>query len=205
MSLCQFHIINIQRRMADWYFERAQSPEDLLAAHEKWVRDYNYQRHQAHEVREDGRHSPAEVLGWVQGRLWEPEQVAAAFTAVWEPRKLNKAGYLRFRNFLLYGERGLAGKEAFVNLFQQSLTIEYEQAPLARYAVEWQPDDKHLLRAGDPRLYEHPYTDPQLSLWAPGTVEWHVIIRCDPYAPRRKRKKPAVIQPFLLAEEVISS
>src|SRR5260370_18718587 len=57
-----FHIINIARRMGDWYFETAQSWEDLVAAHEKWVLDYNFQKHLAHEKREDGRHSPAEVL-----------------------------------------------------------------------------------------------------------------------------------------------
>jgi len=64
----QFHIINVQRRMADWHFETAQTDEDLLAAHEKWLRDYNYQKHVAHERREDGRLSPAEVLGWVSGK-----------------------------------------------------------------------------------------------------------------------------------------
>ena len=37
----QFHIINVQRRMADWAFEKAQTWEDLLAAHEKWMQDYN--------------------------------------------------------------------------------------------------------------------------------------------------------------------
>ncbi len=40
----QFHIIGVQRRMADWPFEKAQTWEDLLAAHEKWLRDYNVQR-----------------------------------------------------------------------------------------------------------------------------------------------------------------
>ncbi len=40
----QFHIINVQRRMADWSFEKAQTWEDLLAAHEKWMRDYNFQK-----------------------------------------------------------------------------------------------------------------------------------------------------------------
>ncbi len=40
----QFHIIGVQRRMADWSFEKAQTWEDLLAAHEKWLRDYNVQR-----------------------------------------------------------------------------------------------------------------------------------------------------------------
>jgi len=57
-------MINVQRRMADWYFEEAKTWEDLLATYEKWVHNYNYQKHFAHEQSEDGRHSPAEVLGW---------------------------------------------------------------------------------------------------------------------------------------------
>src|SRR5262249_60568155 len=40
---------NVQRRMADWYFEQAQTWEDLVAAHTKWVQEYNYHRHFAHE------------------------------------------------------------------------------------------------------------------------------------------------------------
>src|SRR5712692_2023990 len=35
---------NVQRRMGDWYFESATSWEDLVAAHKKWVLDYNYQK-----------------------------------------------------------------------------------------------------------------------------------------------------------------
>lgn len=54
---------NVQRRMADWYFEEAKTYEDLLATHEKWVRDYNYQKHLAHEQREDGRHSVCDYPG----------------------------------------------------------------------------------------------------------------------------------------------
>jgi putative transposase len=141
-----FHIINVQRRMADWYFETAQTWEDLVAAHEKWVRDYNYQKHFAHEKREDGRHSPAQVLGWVTGRQHEPEPVYRAFSAVCETRVLNKAGYARFRDFLLYGERHLAGKPTLINIFQDILALEYEQHALAKYSVEWQPDDKHGAR-----------------------------------------------------------
>src|SRR5713226_2669335 len=54
-----FHIINVQRRMADWSFEKAQTWEDLLAAHDKWMRDYNFQKHMAHDKRDDGCQSPA--------------------------------------------------------------------------------------------------------------------------------------------------
>ncbi len=101
----------VQRRRADWSFEKAQTWEDLLAAHDKWMRDYNFQKHLAHEKREDGCHSSAEVLGWVRGMQPEPDLVYRAFEAICETRTLTKAGYARFRNFLLYGEQGLAGKK----------------------------------------------------------------------------------------------
>jgi hypothetical protein len=118
-----FHIINVQRRMGDWYFETAKSWEDLLAVHEKWVLDYNFQKHLAHEKREDGRHSPAKVLGWVAGKQFEPDYMYRAFSAICETRRLSSAGYARFRDFLLYGERGLAGKKALINIFQDGVTI----------------------------------------------------------------------------------
>jgi len=185
----------VQRRMADWSFEKAQTWEDLLAAHEKWLLDYNHQKHMAHEKREDNCHSPAAVLGWVKGMQPAPDLIYRAFSAVGEMRVLNKAGYAKFRNFLLYGELGLAGHKALVNIFQDTLALEYGDSPLSKYSVEWQPDDKHLLRVGNPRLYSHPYKHPQLPLWKPGEVEWHVIIRCEP-KPQRKRHRvqPVVIQ-----------
>jgi putative transposase len=198
-----FHIINVQRRMGDWYFQTAQSWEDLVAVHEKWVLDYNFQKHLAHEKREDGRHSPAEVLGWVTGKQFEPDYMYRAFSAICETRRLSSAGYARFRDFLLYGERGLAGKKALINIFQDTLALEYREHPLAKYSVEWQPDDKHLLRVGNPRLYDHPYQSPQLALWPPGQVEWFVILKAAPYGPRPRHKRTArilVIQPPLLTD-----
>lgn len=89
----------VRRRMADWAFESAQTWEDLLAAHDKWMRDYHFQRHFAHEKRDDGCHSPAAVLQWIKGVQPEPELVYQAFSAMCETRRLNKAGYARFRNF----------------------------------------------------------------------------------------------------------
>jgi len=52
---------------------------------------------------------------------------------------------------------------------------------LAKYSVEWQPDDHHLLRVGNPRLLEHPYQSPQLELWPKEAVEWFVIIKAAAY------------------------
>jgi transposase InsO family protein len=197
-------MFNVQRRMADWSFEKAQTWEDLLAAHDKWMRDYNFQKHLAHEKRDDGCHSPASVLGWVKGMQPEPDLVYRAFSAIYETRTLTKAGYARFRNFLLYGEQGLAGKKTLIDIFQDVLTLEYGEQPLARYSVEWQPDDKHLLRVGNPRLFDHPYQSPQLPLWEPGEVEWFVIIRTDPPARRRRRRgRIMLLQPPLWEQSAL--
>src|SRR5947199_6373998 len=92
-------------------------------------------------------------------------------------------------NFLLYGDLGLAGKDTLINIFQDTLALEYSDYSLAKYSVEWQPDDKHLLRVGNPRLYDHPYQSPQLELWPPQVVEWFVIIQATPYGPRPRRKR----------------
>ncbi len=115
-------------------------------------------------------------------------------------RTITKAGYVRFRDYLLYGEQNLAGERALVNLFQDILTLEYQEQPLARYSVEWQPDEKHLRRAGNARLYDHPYRSAQLPLWEDAAVEWYLILRADPYGPRRKKKRLVFLQMPLFRE-----
>jgi putative transposase len=64
---------NVQRRMADWHLSRAGSWPELVAVHDRWVEDYNAQRHWAHQNREDGRHSPAASWGRCGDRsCWSP-------------------------------------------------------------------------------------------------------------------------------------
>lgn len=156
-----------------------------------------------HKDRQDGRHSAAEVLGWVTGKQFEPDYMYRAFSAIGETRTLTKAGCVRFRDFLLSGERGLAGNKVLINIFQDTLALEYGEHPLAKYSVEWKPDDKGLQRVGNPRLYDHPYQSPQLELWSASEVEWFVIIQANPYGSRPRRKRTArilVLQPSLLAD-----
>jgi transposase InsO family protein len=68
----------IQRRMANWHFARAESWADLAEAHDWFVRDFNAQEHFAHQRREDGRRS-REVLFWVSGMRFHPEDLERAF------------------------------------------------------------------------------------------------------------------------------
>lgn len=78
---------NIQRRMADWHFNRAESWADLLEEHERWWSKYNTQRHSAHEQRKDSRRSPEEVLSWVTGMRIHPEDLERAFFSTRFSRK----------------------------------------------------------------------------------------------------------------------
>ena len=59
---------NVQRRMADRHFAKAQSWPELVRAHDRWVEEYDAQYHFAHQKRPDGRRTPAEVLGALTGR-----------------------------------------------------------------------------------------------------------------------------------------
>ena len=89
-------------------------------------------------ARETGRLSTlsggsARLGGWQE---FEPDYMYRAFSAICETRTLTLAGYARFRDFLLYGERGLAGKKALINIFQDTLALEYGEHPLVKYSVE---------------------------------------------------------------------
>ena len=57
---------NLQRRLADHFFAKTETWEELVSEHDLWLERHNTQRHRAHEGREDGRRSPSEVLGPVR-------------------------------------------------------------------------------------------------------------------------------------------
>lgn len=189
---------NIQRRMGDFHFKKARTWEDMRVEHDRRVADYNYQVHWAHRNREDNRHSPAEVLGWVKGKLWQPEQLDHIFYSTRFVRRLNQHGYLRFRHWKLYGELGLAKRKATIWLSKEHLTIEFGDELPSQYAVQYQPDEKHVRTIVEPHHFETRYRTPQLDLWRPGEVEWHLVKRLPDYAPRHKKKAVGeMIQPSL--------
>jgi hypothetical protein len=109
---------NIFRRMADAKFEIATSWEQALSLHRKWMQDYNSQRHWAHEKREDGWHSPAEVMGWHKGTMYPEAVLDRILFATRFTRYLDKHGFLRFSNWKLYGERGLAHQPVSVWVYE---------------------------------------------------------------------------------------
>lgn len=189
---------NIVRRMADAKFARATSWEEMIALHRTWMRDYNVQRHWAHEKREDGCHSPAEVLGWHKGTMYSAEVLDRILFATRYTRYLDQHGFLRFQNWQLYGERGLAHHQVSVWVYEGTLKVEYQAITLSKYSVERQEDRKHLKTVSYPRLAETVFRSPQLALFDLGPNEWILYWKAQPHVRRsRKPLVSGVIQPVL--------
>ena len=189
---------NLQRRLADFDFAQDATWTRILATHAKWVADHNYQPHYAHKDRQDGRLSPAEVMGWVRGNIRTAEKLHRIFYQTRHLRRLNKAGFLKFRHWRLDAEYGLAKRQVVICLYEEHLTVEWASAPLAQYHVEYQPNKKDFRQVSPTQLFETPYQSTQLSLWLAGEVTWHQVIRETPGLPRRKKRVFADVKQQML-------
>jgi transposase len=191
---------NIQRRMADWSFAQAASWAELRDVHDRWVADYNYQVHWAHREREDGRRSPAEVLSWVTGTVYPEHELRRLFTVRFA-RRFDQQGYVRFRHWRIYGERGLAGEQGAVWLYGENLTVHFTDDLLTRYTVAYERDQKGLKTVTDPRLFEAVFQSPQRWLWEHPPDDWQLVLRLPDYAPRRRAALHHTVQLTLFAPE----
>ena len=146
---------NVQRRMADWDFAKATTWAELLAIHDQWVVNYNYQSHWAHQERDDDRRSPRDVLGWVCGGRSRRRSCTGSSTAPASAGSSTSwAGALPA---LAHIRRARFGEEhAAVWLYGETLTIEFADEPLARYRVRYQPDKKHLRAIEEPQAVRDP-------------------------------------------------
>jgi putative transposase len=190
---------NIQRRMADWDFGRVQSWEELVAVHDQWVSDYNTQEHWAHRRREDERRSPATVLDWVRGRSVSAEELATAFTPAETARRVDRGGYVRFRRWRLYAERGLARQRAAVWLTGEQLLVSYSDEPLAQYVVTYALDGRHFAAVREEQLFNTAFQSSQPPLWEPREGEWLRVLQLPASRPRRPHRSPAGEQLLLFA------
>lgn len=192
-------MFNVQRRMADWDFAKATSWDELELVHTQWVEDYNRQEHWAHQMREDGRRSPQAVLDWVQGREVSAEALAHAFAPVQYPRRADRSGYVRFRCWRVYGERGLARKQLGVWLTGEHLTVVYSDEPLAQYGVTYERDHRHLKTVQEARLYVTPFQSSQPVLWEPREGEWLRVLRVRVLPSHRRHRAMGEQRPLFEA------
>lgn len=104
-------------------------------------------------------------------------------------RRLDLLGYAHFRRWKFYGEATLARHRAVIWIHGESLTVEYEETPLAHYTVQYQPDKKHFKQVPRARRFETVYRSPQGQLWEIDETQWNLAIRLPDYAPRKRRRR----------------
>ena len=196
---------NLQRRLADHFFARAETWEELVREHDLWLERHNTQRHSAHEGRSDGRRSPSEVLGPVRVVRHHPTDLSRAFFSTMLVRRLDAAGYARVKHWRVYAEEGLARCEVTVWLGDGEMAVEYGGQTLSRYGVSLSQDAAKLEAVTNPRLFATPYraTQPKLfALDALGENGWLKALRLAGYAVRARRRPEALQQalfPYLEA------
>ncbi len=193
-------MFNIVRRMADYFFHQAASWEEMQQIHRKWVQDYNSQRHWAHESRDDGCHSPAQVIGWHKGTMVPEEMLNRILFATRYTRHLDRNGYIRFQDWRLYGERGLAQQKVSVWVYEGTLKLEYQAVTLSKYRVELLDDRKHIKGVSNPRVAETVFRSPQLTLFDLGPDEWLLYWKAPSYAPPRRRPPGSKMTQLVLFE-----
>jgi hypothetical protein len=199
---------NIQRRMADYYFAKAESWEELVAAHDRWVEQYNTQKHWAHRARTDGRHSPSEVLGFLAGVRHRPEDLQRAFFSTRFTRVLDASGYARLKHWKIYAEEGLAHSEVALWLGAESLFVEFAGDILARYDADYSARANRLREVRSPRLFETAHrrslAQPRLfGLTILGEAGWLKALRKEEYAPRKPRRPQALQQALFAYMEAV--
>ena len=125
----QFHIISIQRRLADHSFSNARTCPEIQQAHQTWWKNYNAEHHFAHQKRQDGRHSPEAVLHGMLGRTYPDEVLSRMLYATQFTRSLDQHVYVRFKNWRFFGEDGLAGEQVSV----WSIFLRYNRAKRMKF------------------------------------------------------------------------
>lgn len=191
-------LFSIQRRLADHAFSNARTWPEIQQAHQTWWKNYNVEHHFGHRERQDGRHSPNEVLRGMLGRTIPEEVLSRALYASQFTRQIDKKGYIKFKHWKFFGENGLpAGEEVSVWVYENTLKVEHQATTLSLYSIHLDADQQ-ITEVKNARRIETHFRSPQLDLWRLSDTEWLLALRRpDPIA----RKKPGKI--VVLAEQLM--
>jgi putative transposase len=157
-------LFSIQMRLADFAFAKARTWPEIQQAHKTWWVNYNIERHYAHQERQDGRHSPSEVLRGVLGRTFPEEVLSHALYATQFTRQIDHYGFVRFKHWRFYGERGLSGEEVSVWVYEGTLKVEHQATTLALYDLSLDKKTGEITSVQNPRRLETHFRSPQLDL-----------------------------------------
>jgi putative transposase len=153
-----------QLRLADYHFEQAHTLEDVQNQHAAFIETFNTTPHWAHRTRADGHRTPVEVLGWLRGRVVEPQRLRELFGRTEFLRTVNRYGFVSVQRFYLYAEQGLARQRVSIWIYEGQLRIEDHKTLVARYRCLSDRRHGQLHDVNAPLFYTTPFASPQLAL-----------------------------------------
>jgi hypothetical protein len=179
-------LFSIQKRLSDFAFAKARTWPELQQAHRTWWVNYNTEKHFAHQTRQDGRHSPTAVLRGVLGRTFPEEVLSRALYATQFTRQIDRHGFVKFKHWRFYGERGLVGEDVSVWVYEGNLKVEYQATTLSLYELSIEKDTGKITEVKNARRLETHFRSPQLDLWQLSETEWLLALRRPEPNPRKK-------------------
>lgn len=191
----------IQMRLADFAFAKARTWPEIQQAHRTWWVNYNIEHHSAHRERQDGRHSPTAVLRGVLGRTVPEEVLSRALYASQFTRQIDRHGFVRFKHWKFYGERGLSGENVSVWIYEGNLKVEYQATALALYELGVEKKTGEITEVKNPRRLETHFRSPQMDLWQISDTEWLLALRRPEPVARPKPGKVVVLAEQLMLPE----
>jgi len=78
------------------------------------------------------------------GRTYPEEILSRVLYATQFTRHVDRQGYVRLKNWRLFGEHGLAGSDVSIWIYGGMLKIEYQATDLALYSVRLSSDKKQI-------------------------------------------------------------
>jgi transposase InsO family protein len=187
----------VQLRLADFHFEQARTLEDVQNQHAAFIETFNTTSHWAHRTRVDGHRTPVEVLGWLRGRVVEPQRLRELFGRTEFLRTVNRYGFVSVQRFYLYAENGLARQRVSIWIYEGQLRIEYHKTLLARYRCNYDPKQGQLQEVSAPTLYATAFRSPQLELLELDDEQWRKCQR-RPFSTYPRHRAMVPEQLFLL-------
>ena len=145
--------------------------------HAAFIETFHTTPHWAHRTRADGHRTPVEVLGWLRGRVVEPERLRELFGRTEFLRTVNRYGFVSVQRFYLYAEHGLARQRVSIWIYEGQLRIEYHQTLVARYRCIYDRTHGQLHDVNEPLFYTTPFASPQLELIELDDEQWRKFQR----------------------------
>jgi transposase InsO family protein len=167
----------VQLRLADFHFEQAQTLEEVQNAHAAFIETFNTTPHRAHRQRADGCRTPVDVLGWLRGRVVDPQRLRELFGRTEWLRTVNRYGFVSVQRFYLYAESGLSRQRVSIWIYEGELSIRYQQTLLARYPCDYDQKYRQLQAIRQPTLYPTAFRSPQLELIELDEEQWRKFQR----------------------------